>query len=69
MKDLVYDTPKTLIEESFGDFTFNLNEIGELRISNKYDPTTFVLYGEVLGVLRRIMDTKVSVSIEDQVNS
>jgi len=55
MADLVYDTPKTIAEASEGDFSFELNEIGELRISNKYEPTTFVLNEIVTEKLRQII--------------
>lgn len=42
-KDLVYDNPKKVAAEVFGDFVLELNDWGEIRISNKYDPTTFVI--------------------------
>lgn len=55
MADLVYDIPKTIAEASEGEFSFELNEIGELRISNKYEPTTFVLNEVMVEKLRQII--------------
>lgn len=54
-ENLVYDVPKTITKESEGDFSFELNEIGELQISNKYEPTTFVLDGVAAEKLRQII--------------
>jgi len=52
MKQVMIDNiPKTILEKEVGDFIFNLNDIGELRITNKYEPTTFVLEGEAKKVL------------------
>ena len=54
-KNLVYSIPDIVAEESEGDFSFELNDIGELRISNKYEPTTFVLSELAMEKLRQII--------------
>jgi len=62
-KDLIYNTPRTIIEEKSGDFVFNLNDIKELRITNKYEPTIFVIDNEALAVLLRVAQYKPQGSI------
>lgn len=39
----VFEVPKTISEEVVGEFILNLNDCGEISISNKYEPTTFVI--------------------------
>ena len=43
MECRVYNSPKTVAEETIGDFLLNLNDWGEIEISTKYEPTTFVI--------------------------
>lgn len=51
----ISDIPKTIIEEKNDDFIFNLNEIGELRISNVFNPYTYVLEGKTLLALINVL--------------
>ena len=51
-EDVILDPPKTIAEITAGDFTYELDDDGELRISNRYEPTVFVLSGFDLKMLR-----------------
>lgn len=55
----VLDPPNIVKEIVVGEFTFELNDIDELRISNKYEPTTFVLGGVEMGVLQEIIKLRI----------
>ena len=37
MECRVYNSPKTVAEETIGDFLLNLNDWGEIEISTKYE--------------------------------
>ncbi len=47
----VQNAPKTVAKETLGEFTFEINDWGDLSVSNKYEPTTFVFESAIVDVL------------------
>jgi hypothetical protein len=51
----VNNIPEIVQRDESGDFVFELNTVNELRISNKFNNTTYVLQDDVLNNLVKIL--------------
>ncbi len=56
------NVPKTIQEETVGELSLSLNDIGEIRIGSKYGVTTYVIENKhterLLEKIRKLQRTK-----------
>jgi len=65
-KNVVYDSPKVIANASAGELTFEINDWGELRISSKYSPETFVLIKNEIPTLFNLINNAESKKLNRQ---